>query len=162
MNQQNNQQNKYILPEIVDTNPPRPHVEVERYVKWVDGMPEVAYRNVIKKEALPELKRHALSQMYEGEWDSVNQCYEIDPRYVGMTKAEVIEHKKVDLACAGDLQAMKEIDDRLLGKPKQQVESKNLNVSYEDWLNEIARQEEGTNDGRSEPTEPNEFPQLDL
>lgn len=115
---------------------------VERYIDWEDGMPVLKYRNLVKKEAANSLKLHALSQPYEGEWDALFQCYLVDPRFEGMTKAEVIEHKMVDKAASGNIEAAKEIQDRLCGKAKQQVESKNLNMSYENFLEEIARQEE--------------------
>jgi len=159
----NNQQNNPPPSSHSHTSLTRPHVEVERYVKMVDGVPEIGYRNIIKEEALPVLKRHALSQPYLGEWDTTQQKYKIDPRYVGMTKAEVIEHKKVDLACAGDLAAMKEIDDRLLGKPKQQVETKNLNMTYDDFLRNLALQEdEREKNGGPEPIGTDEPYQLEL
>ena len=134
------------------TKPVRGQVSVERYIDWEDGMPVLRYRNVVKKEALAELKRHALSQHYEGEWCDILQCYIIDPRFEGMTKVEVMEHRLIDKAVSGNIEAIKEVNDRLLGKPKQQVESKNLNITYEDYLLELARQEGILNDDQS--TEP--------
>lgn len=129
---------------------PRSQIYSERYVDWEDGMPVVRYKNVVRKEAINELTRHALSQPYEGEWDPVEKCFVIDPRFEGMTKAEVIEHRLVDKAAAGNVEAIKEIKDRLMGKPKQQVESKNLNISYEDYLTELARSEGMLDDEPSE------------
>lgn len=120
---------------------PKAEIVAERYIDWEDGMPILKYRNVVKKEALVELTRHAISQPYEGEWDSFFQCYIKDPRFDGMTKAEVAQHKLADKAAAGDTDALKEITDRLVGKSKQQVETKNLNIGYEDYLLELARQE---------------------
>lgn len=129
--------------EIQGSGRPQAHLvqNVERKLIWENGMPVIRYQNVIKKEAITELTKHALSQPYEGEWDEAEQCYKIDPRFVGMTKAEVIEHRLVDKAASGDILAIEKIKDRLLGKPKQQIESKNLNVTYEDYLNELAREE---------------------
>lgn len=132
------------------------NVYAERYIDWEDGMPVLKYRNVVKKEAMNELTRHAMSQPYEGEWDPILQDYIKDPRFDGMTKAEVIEHKLIDKAAAGNIEAIKEIKDRLLGKAKQQVESKNLNIGYEDYLAGLARQEGILKDDGSEP------PPLDL
>lgn len=126
--------------------PNRGQIYSERYIEFEDGMPVLKYRNVIRKEALNELTRHALSQPYEGEWDPVAQEYVKDPRFEGMTKAEVMEHRLIDKAAAGNVEAIREIKDRLMGKPKQQVESKNLNISYEDFLAELARTEDQSND----------------
>lgn len=132
---------------------PRSQIYSERYVDWEDGMPVLKYRNVVRKEAINELTRHALSQPYEGEWNPEQQCYIKDPRFEGMTKAEVIEHRLVDKAAAGSVEAIKEIKDRLMGKPKQQVESKNLNISYEDYLAELARSEGILDDSSDESNE---------
>ena len=100
-----------IMPYI---KPMRGQVMTERYIDWEDGMPVLKYRNVMKKEALPELYRHALSQPYEGEWSDIFQCYIVDPRFEGMTKAEVKAHRLADKAASGNIEAMKEIDDRLV------------------------------------------------
>lgn len=129
--------------------PTKGQIFAERYIDWEDGMPVLKYRNVIRKEAINELTRHALSQPYEGDWDPETQEYIIDPRFVGMTKAEVMEHKLVDKAAAGNVEAIREIKDRLMGKPKQQVESKNLNITYEDFLEELARTENLANDNET-------------
>lgn len=125
---------------------------VERHVTWENGMPILSYRNTIKRESLLDLKRHALSQPYEGEWDALNLRYVIDPRFAGMNKAEVMEHRLADMAASGGMDAIREVTDRLLGKAKQQVESKTLNLTYEDYLLELARQEgEYTGDDSNEP-----------
>jgi len=120
---------------------PRAEVYAERYIDWEDGMPVLKYRNVVKKEAIEELTRHAMSQAYEGEWEPLLQCYIEDPRFKGMMKAEVMRHKLIDKATKGDIDAIKLIDERLLGKPKQSVESKNMHITYEDYLMELAKQE---------------------
>lgn len=130
---------------------PRAEIYAERYIDWEDGMPILKYRNVVKKEAIEELTRHAMSQQYEGDWDPRLQCYIEDPRFKGMTKAEVMRHKLIDKAAKGDIEAIKLIDERLLGKPKQSVESKNLNIGYEDYLMELARQEGLIPDDGSSP-----------
>ena len=135
----NNQTPKFQVTPYV--KPIQGQVITERYIDWEDGMPVLRYRNVIKKEALNELTKHALSQMYEGEWCDILQCFIVDPRFEGMTKAEVMEHRLVDKAAAGNIEAIKEVKDRLTGKPKQQIESKSMQISYEDYLNELARQE---------------------
>lgn len=152
MNQNSQTKNNPLIPQII---PPSPyHVPVRRLV-FENGMPVLTHEFVVNKNSLPEIRLHAISQPYEGEKRIDKETGEtyvyFDPRYEGMTKAEVMEHKLADLAASGDLDAIKEIHDRLNGKPKQQVESKNLNLSYEDYLEEIARQEGLTNDDLPPP-----------
>lgn len=95
----------------------------------------------MKKEDIQEMKFHAASQMYVGDWDPVAQDYIVDERYVGMTKLEVAQHKQMDAAARGDGQALEKIEDRLMGKPKQQVESVQISATLEDFLARVAEQE---------------------
>jgi hypothetical protein len=66
----------------------------------------------------------------------------LDPeflKYGGMPCVEVMIRKQVQLAArSGDAEV---VMDRLLGRPKQAVESTRLNLTYEDHLAEIARRE---------------------
>ena len=95
----------------------------------------------MKKEDIQEMKFHAASQMYVGDWDPIQQDYIVDERYVGMTKLEVAQHKQMDAAARGDSDALVRIEDRLMGKPKQQVESVQISATLEDFLNKVAEQE---------------------
>ena len=61
------------------------------------------------------------------------------PQFEGMSKGEVMLRRLVDRATFGDKDATKELLDRLLGKPKQQVETKKLTMSYQDYLDELDR-----------------------
>ena len=106
-----------------------------------NGVPVKKCRVVMKKEDIQEMKFHAASQMYVGDWDPVAQDYIVDERYVGMTKLEVAQHKQMDAAARGDGQALEKIEDRLMGKPKQQVESVQISATLEDFLARVAEQE---------------------
>ena len=64
------------------------------------------------------------------------------PQYKGISKGEVILRQLVNKAAYGDHTATKELLDRLLGKPKQQmVESKLLNINYIDFLDMLTKKE---------------------
>jgi hypothetical protein len=63
----------------------------------------------------------------------------LDPEFDGMTNAEVMMVRMARKAAAGDLSVASELLDRVLGRPKQSVESKSLNLTYEDFLKEAAR-----------------------
>ena len=72
------------------------------------------------------------------------------PEYVGMSKGEVVIRQLIDMACFGGKDATKELLDRLVGKPKQQIETKKLTMSYQDYLDAIDR---NTIDAPQTPTE---------
>lgn len=114
---------------------------VEPYMTIENGVPVKKHRVVMKKEDIQEMKYHAAQQMYVGDWDPIAQDYVVDERYVGMTKLEVAQHKQMDAAARGDLKALEQIEDRVLGKPKQQVESVQISATLEDFLEKVAQQE---------------------
>ena len=55
-----------------------------------------------------------------------------------MTNAEVMIVKLARSAAGGDQEATSMLLDRVLGRPKQSVESKNLSMTYADVLKEKA------------------------
>ncbi len=79
----------------------------------------------------------AAVSMYEGEIDPVSETRVIQPEYLGKTNLEVMSLQLMGRAARGDLAAINMVYDRLIGKPKQFVESTNLNVSYSDWLDSL-------------------------
>lgn len=114
---------------------------VEPYIVWENGIPKKKYKLVMAKEDIQEMKIHAATQMYHGEWDPINQTYIVDPRYEGLSKIEVAQHKLMDKAAAGDIDALSKIEDRILGKPKQQVESLQISATLESFLEKVAKDE---------------------
>lgn len=118
-----------------------PKAYIEPYMVWENGNYIKKHRIAMRKEDVQELKLHAAQQMYIGDWDPVAQDYIVDERYVGMTKIEVAQHKQMDAAARGDFQALDKIEDRILGKPKQQVEAVQISATLEDFLEKVAQKE---------------------
>lgn len=58
-----------------------------------------------------------------------------------MTKAEIISWHLANRACLGDLNAIKELFDRLLGKPAQSITAEVKQTTYVDFLMKIAKEE---------------------
>lgn len=114
---------------------------VEPYIVWENGVPVQKHKVVITKQDIQGMKYHAAAQMYQGEWDPVNECYIPDKRYEGLSKIEVAQHKLMDKAAAGDTTALSQIENRILGMPKQQVESLNINATLEGFLEKVAQSE---------------------
>ncbi len=59
------------------------------------------------------------------------------PRFKDISKGEVILRQLIDKATYGDISATKELLDRLIGKPKQMLESKRLTMNYQDFLDAL-------------------------
>lgn len=105
-----------------------------RIVVWVDGAPVLASVPLVTKQTLNDLYLAAAAQPY-----IANPHDPQDAQYEGLTCAEVMVRKQIILAArTGDAEI---VMDRLLGRPKQTVESTKLSLTYEDKLKEIARQE---------------------
>ncbi len=111
-----------------------------RAIKWVDGKPTLEMIPILTKDSLKKLPELALSLPYERT--PLEKELDHHPEYDGMSKGEVMFHKLASQAAEGDLPAIKEMLDRILGKPKQEVESKRLSLTYTDYLDELRRQEE--------------------
>ncbi len=65
----------------------------------------------------------------------------IDVEFEGMTNAEVAMIRLADSAARGDQKAIDMLQDRIVGKPMVSTENKNINMSYEDLLDVIAKKE---------------------
>lgn len=108
---------------------------LRRLVTWdADGNPVVTTEKQLNKGALQDLYMVAAAQPYV-----VDPHDPQDAQYEGMTCAEVMVRKQTQTAARlGDAEV---VMDRLLGRPKQSVESTKLTLTYEDTLKEIARKE---------------------
>lgn len=105
-----------------------------RMIVWgPDGVPRPESVPMLSPKNVEDLASTALSLPYKTDPFSVS-----DEEFVGMTNAEVMLVRMARLAAGGDLSAANVLLDRVLGKPKQSIESKNVNVSYADVLKEKA------------------------
>lgn len=66
----------------------------------------------------------------------------LEPELVGLTNAQVMVQRQVVLATQGNGESFDRIADRVEGRPKQVNENLNLTVSYQDYLDEITRNEQ--------------------
>ncbi len=117
--------------------------EIEHFkyeIKWVDGKPVPTHTKIISKEAVAQLPLTVLSLPYKRSKLEIE--LEIDEEYEGKTNGEVALMRLADAAARGDLKALDMLLDRVTGKPKITTENKNLNLTYEDLLDQIARKEE--------------------
>jgi hypothetical protein len=117
-------------------------------IQWVNGVPEPTYGN-INPSSIKQLATTALSLPYEGDYNEELGINVIDPRFEGMSNAEVMWVRMAEKAAAGDIDAAKTILDRVLGKPKQSVETTTMTLTYPEFLEHLARQEEKAKNGNA-------------
>jgi hypothetical protein len=102
-------------------------VDYSTVLKWVDGKPTLVGVPIVKGPTdvrMKDLLMQAMNLPYEG----------LDPRYVGLTKGEALIIDLVDQASQGNRDARKEVLDRALGKPMQNIKSLTVRGTISDFL----------------------------
>lgn len=119
----------------------KPSFKSGRLIRWENGVPYPVYAPPMQKDQLSSLINAAIAVEYEGELDEETGERHLDPRYEGCTMGEVMALKLAEKAASGNLNAVNMVFDRILGKPKQSVESTTMTVSYTDYLAQLAQEE---------------------
>ncbi len=94
---------------------------------------------MINKEAVTQLPLTVLSLPYKRT--EFEKEMGIDKEFEGMNNAEVATIRLAEAAAHGDQKAIDMLQDRVVGKPKISTENKNINLTYEDFLDAIDRKE---------------------
>ena len=113
-----------------------------------DGVPRPSSVPTISRQGIEDLAAVALSLPYKiaevplGLDDKAHAeavaRREDEMEFEGMTNAEVMIVKLARSAAGGDAEATSMLLDRVLGRPKQSVESKTMSMTYADVLKEKA------------------------
>ncbi len=114
-------------------------MHTQKIIKWVDGKPVPIEKPILSKEAVSDLPIAVMSVPYKRT--PLEEEFGIDKDLEGMTNGEVMMLQMSRSAARGDHKAADMLLDRILGKPKMVSESKNLNLTYQDYLQEIADRE---------------------
>jgi hypothetical protein len=135
-----------FLPVNDRANAVLPSAALGKVIEWKDGKPIPVTKPILSKDKIANIAQAAISLEYREEDDVLG----IDKEYYGLSIAEVLFIKMArSAASTGDIKVISALLDRVLGKPKQEVESKNLNMTYQDFLEQLARNE-GEVNGNSE------------
>lgn len=120
----------------------------ESFIVWEDGVPTVAYRELLTIDAVSNLPIAALSLPYQRTPREI--LLAIDIEFEGLTNAEVMNIRLARRAASGDMDATKTIQDRVLGRPKQQIESRSITETYTQYLERLAKDEENLKEANVE------------
>jgi hypothetical protein len=86
----------------------------------------------------------ALSAPYEPKCNLDGEILPEELKYVGMSKSEVGIDKLANGFAAGEIDATKLLLDRVIGKPKQQIESIQVQIGINEYLTALAEQEKNS------------------
>lgn len=106
--------------------------ELRSEIEWVNGMPRLVYREAYTKPALSALTHSVLALPFvprEGN--------EEDQQYIGLTMGEVMLMRQAASASYGDLLSTQYFSDRILGKPKQSVETTSISMTISEYLDAL-------------------------
>lgn len=114
-----------------------------RLVNWVLDeetghlRPVPTYQPAYTDNQLKALQRAALSNPYKPQPDpETGFIPEHERAYEGMTAYEVALDRRAQLAAQGDMIALDQMENRALGKPKQQIEQTNVNITFSEIVAE--------------------------
>lgn len=110
--------------------------EFEHYagkIEWDDNGNPKAVGVPIRFDGLTDIRLRSLMQ------EALNLPYDgKDPRYRGLTKGEAMIMTLINDAASGDQDARKELLDRFLGKPIQNIKSVSVKATLEEFLDNLA------------------------
>lgn len=109
------------------------HQGETKLIKWVDDKPVPVTERMLSSDHVHDLVSCAASLPYNAEDD----FYDLFPELYGLSYLEVALIKLAQQAAGGSLGATEALLDRIVGKPKQSIEKKTINLSYQDLLDSI-------------------------
>lgn len=111
----------------------------ESVITWESGEPVVKYRQMLTKNVIANMPIVAMSMPYKRTQEEIEE--DIDPEFEGKTNIEVMNIRLARKAAEGNLEAYRLLTERVLGRPKQEVQSTNLSMSYSEFLEKVTEEE---------------------
>lgn len=118
----------------------KPKAPTGRYIVWRDGVPYPAYADPFTKEAFENIITSTMALEYETEkYIDPELGIEVtaphEEKYRGMSNLEVMGRKLTHKAASGDMEAVKYVFDRVVGKPTTHIEqSGSIELKLQDHL----------------------------
>jgi len=117
-------------------NSPCPEYQGERkIIEWVNGIPVPKTERILNEANVKDIVKAASSMEFTQD-DDLSGIY---PELYGLSYMEAATIQLARQAAMGDQKAIDMLLDRNIGKPKQTNENKNMNMTYQDFLDEISK-----------------------
>jgi hypothetical protein len=118
-----------------------------------DGTPMPTYSEPITIIGIKEQLFIEISKEYEGEYDPEFECKTMPNGYRNKRKIDAAITRQVDAAAAGDQKAFEIIMNYTIGRPKQAIESVQVSMTYQDYLQNLVDEENYQQEARHEKAE---------
>lgn len=108
-----------------------------RLTRWVKDdqgrlRPVPTHENIYSIDEMKALQQAAGSNKYKTRKDSKGYTIPDDAEYEGMSCYEVAQDRRAQAMAQGDLVALNQYEDRVMGKPKQEVHQTSISLSFSD------------------------------
>lgn len=127
--------------------PARP--PVGKRIIFRNGVPVPVYFEPHTKETVSELIMQSVGMAYKPHRFDIDpetgEQVSLDSEFEGMTYIEVITEQLMRNAAYGSQKAIEYVMDRIMGKPKQAVESVSMQMDYQQWLDFLSKEENAQN-----------------
>lgn len=113
------------------------------WTKRDDGVmvPTPVYTEPLSRESVNLLVFASLSAKYNQRKDEYGNLLEGEEAFSESTKLEVAYSRIADQAATGDLDAIRFLTERVLGKPMQQTQNLNIEMTAHEWVNKLPKVE---------------------
>lgn len=100
-------------------------------------VPVPVFSKTFNRQTMNELMPILLAEAYQPDVDEDGEIPEKEKRYQGKPLGHVILERRMHEAAAGNHEIAKDMLDRILGKPVQQTQNTNVNITLSDHLKNI-------------------------
>jgi len=106
-----------------------------RLTRWVTDdqgrpRPVPTYEHMYSVEDVKQMQMASASNKYKLMRDHEGNLAPGEQDYDGMACLEVALDRRAQAAAQGDLMALNQLEDRIVGKPKQEVQNTNISLSF--------------------------------
>jgi len=113
--------------ELPDKSNLQQYMTPKKAIHWdKNGIPQPYTNWILPKSRIDDILLAALALPFSNPDD--------DPELEGLTNIEAAAIQQAKKAAKGDLEATKFVIERLIGKPKQQIEQTTLTMTLKDYL----------------------------
>lgn len=106
-------------------------------MEWVNGVPVLRCRESYTKPVMNAVTHNVMALPFRARTDSDGRTLEEDAEYIGLTIGEAMMARQARAASYGDFEATQFFADRIMGKPKQSVESLTVHGTFQEYLDSL-------------------------
>jgi hypothetical protein len=114
------------------------NLSLSTHIEWHNNLPRVVGREVLSKQVITDLHPAVLTLDYvPRRSEDTGEILPGEEEFIGKMNIEVAMIRAARDCAYGDYDKLEKMLDRILGKPKQSVETKSMTMTYQDYLDSL-------------------------